>query len=603
MLEELEVRDLGPIRHALIEPAVGMTAITGETGAGKSMLLEAIRLVSGGRTDAGRVSAHADGSWAQAVFREDPEGPAVVAARDAGAEVEDGELFLTRSVPASGRSRALLCGRTVPRAVLSSVASHLVVVHGQSDQLRLASPVRQRALLDAMPSVAGPRSRYDEAWDAFSRTRRRLSEMTTRQASTRQRIDYLKDSLERIGRVDPKPDEDVALRDRRTRIEHAAAISEGVGGAVAALDPSQLDGADDATGVLDLLGRAAQSLRSIHIADPYDAAADRLDSLAADVSDVVLSLTDRVGDQDAEGDLDVINARIHELDELIRRWGPGLGDVLAFRDAASTELEDLDAAPERIEGLQRKADEDLQVARDAADALHDARARMARRLSAMVDEELEALAMSGSRLEIRVTVRTGQKALDDSGSDDVEFLFTPFPGSRALPLVSSASGGELSRLMLALELSAARCRRAPAEVSDIPASDADGGDSGTAGEPMTFIFDEVDAGVGGRAAVELGRRLARLAEDAQVIVVTHLAQVASWAGRQIVVSKSVPAASTPGGDAGEDGGDGTAGVSTTVAAVEGEGRVHEIARMLSGDESPASLEHARQLLADSRRPD
>lgn len=600
MLEELEVRDLGPIRHALIEPAAGMTAITGETGAGKSMLLEAIRLVSGGRTDAGRVAAHADGSWAQAVFREDSEGPAVVAARDAGADVEEGELFLTRSVPVSGRSRALLCGRTVPRAVLSAVASHLVVVHGQSDQLRLASSVRQRALLDAMPTVLGPRARYDEAWDALSRARRRLSETAERQASTRQRIDYLRDSLGRIGRVDPKPGEDVRLRDRRTRIEHAAAIAQGVGGAVAALDPSQLDDADDAMGVLDLLGRASQSLRSIHIADPYDRAADRLDALAADASDVVLSLTDRVGDQE-EGDLDVINARIHELDELVRRWGPGLQDVLAFRDAASVELEDLDAAPERIEELRRKVAEDLDAARKAADALHGARRKIARRLSAMVDEELGVLAMSGSSLDIRVVDRSGPKALDDSGGDDVEFLFTPFPGSRALPLGSSASGGELSRLMLALELSAARCRGKTAEASGVPASGKGAMGPGTTQDPTTFIFDEVDAGVGGRAAVELGRRLARLAEGAQVIVVTHLAQVASWADRQIVVSKG------PLGPSQNDGEDrGTAagvGVSTTVETVQGEGRVHEIARMLSGDESPASLQHARQLLADSRRPD
>ncbi|WP_314686689.1 AAA family ATPase [uncultured Bifidobacterium sp.] len=602
MLEELEVRDLGPIRHALIEPAAGMTAITGETGAGKSMLLEAIRLVSGGRTDAGRVSAHAEGSWAQAVFREDSGGRAVAAAREAGAEVEEGELFLTRLVPVSGRSRALLCGRTVPRAVLSAIASELVVVHGQSDQLRLASSIRQRALLDAMPSVLAPRARYDEAWAALSGARGRLSETMERQTATRQRIDYLRDSLERIGRVDPKPGEDVRLRDSRTRIEHAAAIAQGVGGAVAALDPSQLDGADDALGVLDLLGRASQSLRSIHIADPYDGAAERLDALAADVSDVVLSLTDRVGGQE-EGDLDVINARIHELDELVRRWGPGLQDVLAFRDAASVELEDLDAAPERIEELRRRVAEGLDAARKAADSLHDARRKVARRLSAMVDEELGALAMSGSSLDIRVAGRSGPKALDDSGGDDVEFLFTPFPGSRALPLGSSASGGELSRLMLALELSTARCRGRAAEPSDVPASGKRAMDRGMMSGSTTFIFDEVDAGVGGRAAVELGRRLARLAADAQVIVVTHLAQVASWADRQIVVSKGVSAASTDDGDGGGRNATDVSAVSTTVAVVEGEGRVHEIARMLSGDESPASLEHARQLLTDSRRPD
>ncbi|KAB8295541.1 DNA repair protein RecN [Bifidobacterium avesanii] len=596
MLEELEIRNLGPIhhavldfapiRHALLDFAPGMTAITGETGAGKSMLLNAIRLISGAQADAGRISAGADETRAQGIFAVADGSAAAAIADDAGAPAEDGELFLTRSVPAKGRSRAMLNGHSVPRGVLADLAGELVTIHGQADQLRIASAARQREFLDAYAGDDKALESYRAAWQALKDLDAKLAKLHGQEAEARQRADYLKDAVARIDRVAPQPGEDEELKAKRDRIENAAAIAQGVGGAVAALDSSQMGYDDDGgAGVAQLLDRAVQSLRGIRLGGVFDEAADRLEAIGGEVSDVMLSLTREVGDGEDGTDLDAINERIHDLSELVKRWGPTLEDVLAWREQAGLELEDLDASPEKLEELTRRRAELAAKAVKAAGRLHEARAKAARELSRKVSDELADLAMSGAGLDITVSSRLDgtADALEAHGGDDIAFLFTPFPGSPQLPMGKSASGGELSRLMLALELASAERR------GDGTAAASRTGGGGTPG--MTFIFDEVDAGVGGKAAVELGRRLATLARSAQVIVVTHLAQVASWADAQFVVSKA--AASEANGAAAK-------GVATTVSRAEGEDRVREVARMLSGSESETSLDHARELLAQSK---
>ena len=581
MLEELEIHDLGPIHRALLTPAGGMTAITGETGAGKSMLLSAIRLISGGPASSGRVSPGASEAWAQGVFAVDDRGGVAQEARDAGAVLEDGELYLSRTVPVSGRSRAVLNGKSAPRSVLESLASQLVTIHGQADQLRIAAASRQREFLDMVAGDDDLLARYRHSWDALRDLDDRLERLRHQESSARQRADYLRESIQRINRADPQPGEDEELKGRRARIENAADIAQGVSRALAALDASQVDVDADSSSASDLLNQAISSLRDIHVDGDFGELADRLESLNADLSDIVFSLSRELDGEESVEDLDAINARIHELGELTRRWGPTLQDVIAWRDKATFEVEDLDASPEKVAQLQDEREAAFDRALQDAGALSEARRAAAQSLAATVTNELSSLAMAGARLDIRVTDR-GEEAvpvsdsageastwpLGANGRDDIEFLFTPFPGSPQLPMGKSASGGELSRLMLALELVAADTR---------------------GGADQTFIFDEVDAGVGGKAAVELGKRLARLARSAQVIVVTHLAQVASWADAQFVVTKEPP-----------DADDDDLGVVTTIAEVSGETRVHEIARMLSGSESEASLDHARELLSDSR---
>lgn len=565
MLEELEIHNLGPIRSALIAPAGGMTAITGETGAGKSMLLSAIRLISGGPSDGGRVSVGAQEAWAQGVFEVASSSAAVAAAREAGFEPEDGELFLSRKVPASGRSRSMLSGRSVPRSVLASVAAELVTIHGQADQLRIATVSRQREFLDRYAGDEVALAAYGKTWNALRAMDERLERLSSQESSMRQQADYLRESIERINRVDPQPGEMDELRARRDRIENAAEIAEGVTRALGALDASQVADDVESASAADLIDRASQALRAIHVEGVFSELADRLDSISTDLSDVVFSLSGEVDNEASVEDLDAINGRIHELDELTRRWGPELSDVITWRDKAVYDLEDLDASPEKVEQLEAERAQLLEAAKKAAQAVSKRRRAAAKELASKVTAELDSLAMGTSKLEIRVAER---EQLDATGADDIEFLFTPFPGSPQLPMGKSASGGELSRLMLALELVAAEKHVV----------------AGGTVPPMTFIFDEVDAGVGGKAAVELGARLAKLAQSAQVLVVTHLPQVASWADEQYVVAKGET----------KDG-----SIATTISQVRGDERVHEIARMLSGSESETSLEHAEELLKSS----
>ena len=586
MLEELEVRDLGPIHHALLRPAAGMTAITGETGAGKSMLLNAIRLISGSTARPQLVSPGAHESWVQGIFdagSSGAENPVTAVITEAGLPSEDeGQIFLARTMPVKGRSRAALNGRTAPRGLLEEVAGMLVTVHGQADQMRMASPARQREFLDAYAGDGPQLEAFSKAFRQYRQAQDHLEELRNQQSGAMAQADYLRESIARIDRVDPHSGEDRELKAQRDRIEHAAQISQGVMSALSALDSGQIDPDADAPSATALVERAIAALEGIGVEGVFQESAQRLRSLNADLSDLIFTLSSQLDDEGQEGDLDKINARIHDLDELTRRWGPDIDDVLAWRKKAAFELEDMDASPEKLEELQGQVEQLRGSALKAARNLSVSRGKAARRLSELVDGELHSLAMAGAGLEIRVRPRQDQD-MDAHGLDQIDFLFRPYPGSDLLPMGKSASGGELSRLMLALELVAAEGRTSSRP--DGSGHGHAGRDSQVGDSTMTFIFDEVDAGVGGRAAVELGRRLARLAVTAQVIVVTHLPQVASWADRQFVVAK------------GREGGD---AVETLVRQVEGEDREREIARMLAGSESTTSLKHARELLSSSR---
>ena len=440
-----------------------------------------------------------------------------------------------------------------------------MTIHGQADQLRIATVSRQREFLDRYAGDEVALAAYGKTWNALRAMDERLERLSSQESSMRQQADYLRESIERINRVDPQPGEMDELRARRDRIENAAEIAEGVTRALGALDASQVADDVESASAADLIDRASQALRAIHVEGVFSELADRLDSISTDLSDVVFSLSGEVDNEASVEDLDAINGRIHELDELTRRWGPELSDVITWRDKAVYDLEDLDASPEKVERLEAERAQLLEAAKKAAQTVSKRRRAAAKELASKVTAELDSLAMGTSKLEIRVAER---EQLDATGADDIEFLFTPFPGSPQLPMGKSASGGELSRLMLALELVAAEKHVV----------------AGGTVPPMTFIFDEVDAGVGGKAAVELGARLAKLAQSAQVLVVTHLPQVASWADEQYVVAKGET----------DDG-----SIATTINQVRGEARVHEIARMLSGSESEASLEHAEELLKSS----
>lgn len=617
MLTELEVRDLGPIHHALINPAVGMTAITGETGAGKSMLLSALGLIRGMKADAERVSAGATHAWAQGIFTVDDSHPALEDAAQAGAESEDNQIFLTRQVAGKeqgGRSRAIVNGHSVPRSLMTSLANSLITIHGQADQQRLVSSAHQREFLDQYGQAGEQLAAYREVWKNYQDAQATLKQLTSDQAQLRQREDYLRDSLEQINKIDPQPHEDEELKAQRTRIENSARIRSAFVTALSCIDPSCVDANDEnSCSAVDQVARAQSAIEQISEIPGMNEVVDQLSAVSDQLSDIVSTLANGLETSEgSDADLDSINSRIHELAGLTRRWGPEIDDVLTWKKNAQEELDSIDSSPERIAQVSAECEKLAQQASKLAHGLHETRSCAAKRLSDQVNQELESLAMSGAHLNIQVSETAERGKLNSTGWDDITFLFSAFPSAPERPLAKSASGGELSRLMLALELSFATSQRT--NLGQYAGEDDELLPADPNRQPqLTFVFDEVDAGVGGSAAVELGKRLASLAKTAQVIVVTHLAQVASWADAQFVVSKNTQwadqqaqgtreTASKPGQSDQQNQTDKAAEAltQTTVTRVEGQQRLEEIARMLSGSADEISLQHADQLLKASK---
>ncbi|MDM7856508.1 DNA repair protein RecN [Cellulomonas alba] len=573
MIEEIRIENLGVIGRAQVELGPGLTVLTGETGAGKTMVLTALGLLLGGKADPGTVRTGATSAAVEGRVRLDAADDALARAVDAGAEVdEDGSLLVVRTVTApsgeaAGRSRAYVGGRSVPQAVLGELADALVTVHGQSDQARLRSPAHQREALDAF--VGGQHGatleQYRAAWAERGRVDAELAELVDRALDRSREAELLRLGLAEVERVDPQPGEDVALGDEIERLAHAEDLRAAAAGAHAAL-VGEDDGAGESVAAVDAIEHARRSLEQAASHDPVlGALATRVAEAGYLLADAAAELSAYVDDLQADpARLDVAQRRRAELTTLTRSYGSDVAEVLAWADDAGRRLLALEGGDARIEALrERRSELDTELA-VLADGITAARTEAAERLAKVVTEELAGLAMTGARLT--AVVEPAEEA-GPHGADRVEMLLEPHAGAPARPLGRGASGGELSRVMLAIEVALAT---------------AEG-----SGAPGTFVFDEVDAGVGGRAAVEVGRRLAELARGSQVLVVTHLAQVAAFADRHLVVTKSTA-----------DGVDVV--TESDVRLVTADERVRELARMLSGSEdSEAARTHAAELLEAS----
>lgn len=554
MLEEIRITQLGVIDSSTLELGPGLTVITGETGAGKTMVVTALGLLLGARADSGAVRAGATTARVEGVVDAAGLTGFAEAVEEAGGEVEDGRVLLARNVSAEGRSRAFVGGASVPVTRLADVAAELVAVHGQSDQHRLLQHRAQREALDRFGGarVAELLARYAEVFERLSATERELGEVVATARERAQEADLLRFGLGEIDAVSPTAGEDVVLAAEEGRLGFADTLRTAAESAREAL--SSEDGATDA---LATTSAARTLLEGVREHDPEAGElADRLAEVTYLLSDVaadVASYAARLETDPAR--LAAVSERRAALTALTRKYGDTVDDVLAWAQASATRLLDLDGTDERIEAL-RADQERLTGERDAAaTALSAARIETAGRLSKQVTDELSLLAMPDAVLEIAVT---RSAAFSASGADDIEFLLAANIGSGPRPLHKGASGGELSRVMLALEV-------ALAGTSPVP----------------TFVFDEVDAGVGGAAAVEVGRRLAQLARSAQVLVVTHLPQVAAYADRHVLVEKS------------DDGSITSSGLSV----LDDEARERELSRMLAGlADSETALAHARELL-------
>ncbi|WUI02974.1 DNA repair protein RecN [Spirillospora sp. NBC_00431] len=561
MVDEVRIEGLGVIDEAVLDLSPGFNVVTGETGAGKTMVVTSLGLLFGGRADPQRVRPGAARATVEGRIVVDPGGRVVERVEESGGELDDGALIVTRSVSAEGRSRAFLGGRSVPVNVLINLADDLVAVHGQSDQQRLLQASRQRGALDryAGGALTKPMRAYTTAYQRHRQVTALLDELTTRARERAQEAEMLRFGLEEIEKVDPKEGEDADLAAEEERLGHADALRGAADTAHEALlgDPSA---AIEAANVTSLLGQARNALDAVRDHDPELAGlADRLAEAGYLVSDVGTDLASYAESVDADpARLAAVQERRADLTALIRKYGgveATAAEVLEWARRSAARLTELEGDDDRIEELRAEHAELTRRLTAEAGELTAVRTRAAERFSDAVTEELTALAMPHARVSVTVTA-TGEYG--PHGADEVEVRLAPHPGSKPLPLHKGASGGELSRVMLAIEVVFAGADPVP-----------------------TFVFDEVDAGVGGKAAVEIGRRLARLARNAQVIVVTHLPQVAAFADRHLVVEKSD---------------DGTV-TSSGVTALDQEGRVRELSRMLAGlEDSELGRAHAEELL-------
>lgn len=573
MLEELRIRDLGVITDATLPLGPGLSVVTGETGAGKTMVVTAVGLLLGARSDAGAVRSGAKSATAEAVLKLDAGHPAIARAVEAGADVEEfdggAELILARRLGADGRSRAFLGGRAAPVGVLAEIGETLVVVHGQSDQIRLKGAAAQRGALDkfAGDALAGPLATYQAL---YSHWKASLAELETLRSAARDRLreaGSLEAALAEINTVDPQPGEDESLKAEAVKLANVEELRIAANTAHQALIAEDYGDAGDATTLVDAAKRTLEHVAE-HDAELGSAAA-RLAEVGFLLNDIATELASYQAGLDSEGPerLAEIEDRRAALATLVRKYAPSIDEVLVWAENARVRFDELQDDSTRIEAL------DADVARTEAELLKQAaavskiRGKAAKDLSGRVSSELKALAMADATLVITLEA-AGQ--LTPYGADEIAFLLQPHSGAPARPLGKGASGGELSRVMLAIEV-------VLAAVDPVP----------------TFVFDEVDAGVGGRAAVEIGRRLAMLAQHVQVLVVTHLPQVAAFADQHITVTKTSVR--------GADGGTATGFTSSDVRLLNGPERVRELARMLAGQEDSESAQaHAQELLDDAK---
>lgn len=591
MLTEIRIESLGAISAATAEFDRGLTVLTGETGTGKTMVVTGLHLLGGARADANRVRSGAaravvEGRFCTADLAQSAAAQIDELLEAAGAERdEDGSVIAARSVSRDGPSRAYLGGRGVPAKSLTGFTGSLLTLHGQNDQLRLMRPEEQRAALDRYAAVGARLERYRSAREAWQSARRELVERRDRARELAQEADRLTFALREIDAVDPRAGEDDALTSEIRRLSELDALRAAAAGARAALaggfgdETDALAGSGGPSSATDRLGQAKSALAATDDA-ALQALGDQLGEALTVVGDVARELGAYLDDLPTGTEaLDAKLARQAELRSLTRKYAADIDGVLAWAAQSRERLNQLDVSEEALAGLARRVDElGEQVAKAATD-LSAVRTKAAGGLAKAVSAELSGLAMADA--EFSIAVSASPAAAEDpaavrlpsgqivhagaDGIDDVEFGLAPHRGMTVLPLAKSASGGELSRVMLALEVVLATSSKQSA---------------GT-----TMVFDEVDAGVGGRAAVQIGRRLARLARTHQVIVVTHLPQVAAFADVHLMVE--------PTGRSGASG----------VRRLADDDRVGELARMLAGlGETDTARAHARELL-DAARED
>ncbi len=558
-LTELSIRSLGVIESAEIEFAPGLTVLTGETGAGKTMVLTALGLILGAKSDADFVRHGADRLSVSARFSV----PSSLQdmATELGAEIESGELLVTRQVTNQGKSKVLLGGLPSTATAIAELGSELVEIHGQSTSGRITKPAVVRDLLDSFANNQELLQKYQERYRAFIELAQRIKELKATLADRDREIAALQEFAKEFEKVSPQENELFDVENEISRLSSVETISAEVTSALTSLS-------DEEFSALNALGSARKSLDSLRDKDSeLDLIIDRYLDAQYAVQESASELSRYLASLEANPSrFEFLQQRKSEIAALLKKFGKGSDrnesyeNLLAEGADTAARLKDLQGGDARITEMENESRAIFEQVKEFGIQVTQSRLKASEKLSASITGELSALSMPHA--EVLFEVSTGSvdsvSTYSVSGADEVRILFRSHSAGSLLPVGKAASGGELSRVMLAIEVVLAGAKSIG-----------------------TYIFDEVDAGVGGKAAVEIGRRLAQLAKKSQVIVVTHLAQVAVWADTHVVVAKS------------EDG----LVVKSGLRAVSGEERTVEIARLLSGqEESVSAREHAAELL-------
>jgi DNA repair protein RecN (Recombination protein N) len=565
MLTEVIVENLGVLERAELELDGGCTALTGETGAGKTLLVVALGLLLGGRADRSLVREGARRARIQGRFVVPSDHRAVRLLDDLGLVADRAddyvEIVLARSVDAEGKSRARVNGSIVTNSVLASAGAALVEIAGQHAATGIGSPSVQRGILDANAGAVDEASEVAAAVRSAVGCEREFEQLASSERERERELDILRFEIEEIDAAKLREGEAAELGEEVERLEHAEAIALALGSAVEALKGEG--------GAGDLVGAAE---RDATLAAEHDAAlgeaVDRLAGVAVEITDIADELARRTITPDPDA-LEQTRTRLTAIARLRRKYGDNESEILAYHERARARAAELEGATSALEELRGRRDAELERARELAASLGRRRAEAAAKFGPEIEAVLGGLALTGARFEVRLT----ERELYEGGSEGVEFLVSANPGEATRPLAKVASGGELARLALALHLLAR------------PPEGADGGRA----HASTMVFDEIDAGVGGRAAQAVGRALAGLAREsgAQVLVVTHLPQVAAFADNHYRVIKE------PRDERANEAGRSVA----RLERVDSEERIDELSRMLAGmPESSRAREHARELL-------
>lgn len=564
-LEEITIRSLGVIEEASLEFGPGFTVLTGETGAGKTMILTALSLVLGGKSDSALVRQGRERLIASGSFRVSPTIAQI--AIDRGAAVDDGVLILTRTISSEGRSKSSAGGVAVPIGVLSELSSDLIEIHAQAASMSITKPNKQREILDRFGGelVARELKPYVEAFDSYHQLESRIVLLRRNVAGREKEIAALYEFADAFNKVRPQPGEFTALEQEISRLGSVEELRQSMS------ETSEILSGDE-QGVLTLLGLARKSLDAVQGKDPQIA------RVAENVTEGFFLLTDASHAvhsylQDLEADperLEFAHSRKSAIGSLLKRFATlqspdeQIAELITRNAAVKDSIDDLSGGEVRLASMEEELRSRLAELSKKSSRLSEARTRAARELSSHVTKEIHSLSMPHTQFLCEVdspdySLVSPASTFTTSGADEIAMLLQAHLGGPLVQVSKGASGGEMSRVMLALEVVLA------------------------ASQPVgTYVFDEVDAGVGGKAAVEVGRRLYELSKHAQVIVVTHLPQVAAWADSHFVVRKN------------DDGSVSQSDVSN----VTGNERIEEIARMLAGHEdSRSAQEHAAELLA------